>query len=875
MKHIILFFVLIFNILLLSATHNRAGEITYRHISGNLFEFTLTTYTYTPSEANEYRDSLEIEWGDDTKSDIPRIYIDYLPDEIQKNTYVGLHEYPGPGVYVVLMSDPNRNDGIENIGGSVNIVFTLKTILKIDAVLGYNNTPVLLNPPIDKAAVGQRFVYNPSAFDIDGDSLSYRMAVCLGANGEEIPSFSLPQASIELYVNPITGDFVWDAPVAIGEYNVALEVDEWRNGVKISSIIRDMQIEVKQTNNLPPMITPLSDFCLTAGNLLTFNVAASDPDNDKIWLSAYGGPFEFQTERAVFQPVNGSNDSVVGYTPLIGVFSWHTTCNHIRKLPYIALFRAEDNAEDVQLTGYAESEITVVAPAPEHVLASPSSNSVQLSWVFYSCQQAIGFYIYRRNGAFSFNPANCETGIPEAGNYTLIDTLTDITATTYLDDGVDLGLPQGYEYCYRIVAFFADGSLSYVSDEICTELVRGAPVFIETSVLKTSETEGKIQLAWLKPSEFDHGEFPGPYKYVLESNSVLGGAEFFEPKEIFGIDNLQYTDTLINTKIPKSYKLTLYQISGAEIHQVGEPAYTTALFLEYLASDRQIRLIFNDLAPWENYEYTIYRALGDAECEPILPFDSISTVAQRTFTDTGLENGKKYVYKVRSKGQYQLDYIPKPLINRSQELCTVPVDTVPPCKVQLTLNSDCDLFQNNLSWTMHDSCQGDADDYLIYYRPTKSGDFELIAETNDTYYTHSPEHTLAGCYAVVARDSVGNSLPLNMLTVSCIDKCYYYRLPNVFTPNNDGKNELFVPYPYNFVEKIELKIYNRWGNLVFETTDPDINWDGTDFKTGQKLSDGVYYYLCDVYERRLSGLEIRHLNGFVTLITDSKNSQTE
>ena len=64
-----------------SATHNRAGEITYEYVSGNTYKITLITYTYRPSAANESRDFLTMQWGDNTESEIPRISIEYLPDE--------------------------------------------------------------------------------------------------------------------------------------------------------------------------------------------------------------------------------------------------------------------------------------------------------------------------------------------------------------------------------------------------------------------------------------------------------------------------------------------------------------------------------------------------------------------------------------------------------------------------------------------------------------------------------------------------------------------------------------------------------------------------------------------------------------------------
>ena len=64
-----------------------------------------------------------------------------------------------------------------------------------------------------------------------------------------------------------------------------------------------------------------------------------------------------------------------------------------------------------------------------------------------------------------------------------------------------------------------------------------------------------------------------------------------------------------------------------------------------------------------------------------------------------------------------------------------------------------------------------------------------------------------------------------------------------------------------------MTITNRWGKVVYETIDPDINWDGTDKGNGSTVPDGVYYYRCIVYERRLTGLEDRELSGYITVFT--------
>jgi hypothetical protein len=169
---------------ILKATHNRAGEITYVQLSDLTFEITITTFTYTLSFAD--RDQLEVEWGDNTKSIAPRVDILLLPNFYKRNIYKVTHTYPGPGIYRIVVQDPNRNFGVQNIPNSVNVVFSISTILTVNPSMGYNSTPVLLNPPYDKAALGYVFIHNPAAYDPDGDSLSYQLTVCTRDDGKPI-----------------------------------------------------------------------------------------------------------------------------------------------------------------------------------------------------------------------------------------------------------------------------------------------------------------------------------------------------------------------------------------------------------------------------------------------------------------------------------------------------------------------------------------------------------------------------------------------------------------------------------------------------------------------------------------------------------------
>jgi len=321
----------------LHATHNRAGEITLTQIDELTYQIQITTFTYTLSQAD--RDDLEVQWGDNTFSFAPRVELVKLPNYYQRNIYITQHTFPGPGVYEIVVQDPNRNDGVKNIPNSVNVIFSIKTTIMINPELGPNSTPVLLNPPIDRAAYGQIFIHNPAAYDPDGDSISYKLTICTEQDGRPIEGYTLPPASDTLFIDPYTGDLTWITPSDTGWFNIAIDVEEWRHGVKIGNIVRDMQIEVYNTDNHAPVQTDPGNYCIEAGSVLTVDIEATDEDNDSIQQWATGGPFVVEVSPATYTVDEAS--ATIGYSR--ARFEWKTDPTHVRKQYYTVVFKAEDS----------------------------------------------------------------------------------------------------------------------------------------------------------------------------------------------------------------------------------------------------------------------------------------------------------------------------------------------------------------------------------------------------------------------------------------------------------------------------------------------------------------------------------------------------
>lgn len=849
------------------ATHNRAGEITYEQIGPLTFRVTITTYTFYGTGIYADRPELEIQWGDGSTAILPRVVEEFLPDNYKHNVYIGTHTYSGAGTYELVMQDPNRNEGIDNIPNSVNVLFTLSTTLQINPQLGSNSTPVLLNPPTDKAAVNQIFIHNPNAWDPDGDSLSYKLAICLGDNVEPIEGYTFPPSTnTPVYVDEITGDLVWDSPPVVGKYNVAMAIEEWRNGVKIGEIIRDMQIDVEDTDNNPPIIFPVDDICVEAGEEVEFEIKAYDPDGDPLTLTATGGPFQVEENPAVFAVSHG-NDTVTS------TFRWETNCTHVRQQPYTVIFKARDDNPELSLSSYLSVNIRVVANAPEFTSIMATNNSIFLEWTESPCPTAVGYKLYRKDAASDWQHDSCEVGVPAYTGFRHIATIEGLDNRDFLDNDNGTGLQAGFWYCYIVTAYFEDGGESYASEIVCEDLLRANPLYTMATVNETGTNNGIIDLEWTKPQELDTIENPGPYRYSIFPSLDLWCEVRDDPFYKDALWDTTLTVNQLNTEEEyHSFLLALYSYNDTTDRYdilTGTPQCASSVFLDIYPTDNKLELFFKKNVPWQNFEYEVYRMIED-EWTFIGATDSI------VYIDEGLVNGEEYCYLVKSRGEYTIDNIKYPIENWSQIACGVPIDTIPPCQPTLSISSACDEGYNKLVWTNPNNyCSDDALYYNIYYTNLLDQPFgeplHTTESAEDTVFLHYPEQhdfptmTLAGCYAVTAVDSFMNESPV--VQRRCIDNCEYYRLPNVFSPDNDGINDLFMPYPYQFVEKVDMKIYNRWGELIYQTNDPDINWDGKHQDTDEVVSDGVYYYLCDVYEYRLSGLEERNINGFIHVFT--------
>ncbi len=130
---------------------------------------------------------------------------------------------------------------------------------------------------------------------------------------------------------------------------------------------------------------------------------------------------------------------------------------------------------------------------------------------------------------------------------------------------------------------------------------------------------------------------------------------------------------------------------------------------------------------------------------------------------------------------------------------------------------------------------------------------DIILSMNTTFTVVPTETTNYLVYSDCGTDTV----------LILFDSCALdFNMPNVFTPNGDGINDLFFPDIFDTNSRLGLKIYSRWGLLLFQSENLTSGWDGRT-PLGAEVPDGTYFWIAEI--RSMSGAE-NSTHGYLTLL---------
>lgn len=205
-----------------------------------------------------------------------------------------------------------------------------------------NNSPSFSNIPVPFICAGQSYCFNHGAIDPDGDSLAYSLVTPATGPGTYVTYISPYSASQPLLsspavsFNPINGDICMN-PTQVVVTVMAVRVEEWRNGVLIGSVIRDIQLHtINCTNNLPYIsgINNTNTYSLSscAGVPINFYINSFDADaGQNITMTWNNG-------------IPGGTFTTTGGPLPTGTFTWTPPASAISNTQYCFTVTVSDNA---------------------------------------------------------------------------------------------------------------------------------------------------------------------------------------------------------------------------------------------------------------------------------------------------------------------------------------------------------------------------------------------------------------------------------------------------------------------------------------------------------------------------------------------------
>lgn len=156
-----------------------------------------------------------------------------------------------------------------------------------------------------------------------------------------------------------------------------------------------------------------------------------------------------------------------------------------------------------------------------------------------------------------------------------------------------------------------------------------------------------------------------------------------------------------------------------------------------------------------------------------------------------------------------------------------PYPKVPVSATAATINPDCEkIFNGSITVT----ATGAAGPYTLWLN-------------NRSFTSGQPITGLTeGSYTITINDKDGCAVDsiTEQLTIKPEPRCLTVFVPSAFTPNGDGRNDVFRPANAFFTQNMRLQVFNRYGQMIYNGTGPNAKWDGT-YK-GANQTAGAYVY---------------------------------
>lgn len=329
---------------------------------------------------------------------------------VEESLFEGEVDVPGSlGGYHLYFQGYSRNAGILNLNDPGNAGFGIYSFIPPTAIV--NSSPVFSGVPVPFICVNETTSFSNAAEDADGDSLVFSFekpfdsqediagvvdpplvldweiapVVYAGPDYNELQPFGPGGVAT---IDPLTGAAQFSATIQ-GNWAVAVEVKEYRNGQLIGRIKSDMQLlSLPCSDNdapIPAGGSLVTAYQVNAGDTLCFPLSFVDTDGDTVLLDVNGTIFD----GSLFNPPASITGALSGDSSLTTTFCWPTVCEQGRTEPYTFTVVAYDVACPPGIYSAVVS-VDVIPAAEQLVITGPQIACAGQSTATYCAESGGG-----------------------------------------------------------------------------------------------------------------------------------------------------------------------------------------------------------------------------------------------------------------------------------------------------------------------------------------------------------------------------------------------------------------------------------------------------------------------------------------------------
>ena len=868
MKSIILFFAF-FSVFASNAAHIVGGDIYYDYLGGNNYRFYITLYRDCFSSGAQYDNPLPLAVYTSgnfllTSIDVPFPGSVILPVVfnnpcgtaptdicVEKAIYTTVINLPpAVGGYTVSYQRCCRGPAVTNLIGPDNTGITLSThVPGSETGFTINSSPRFTNYPPLVLCSNDQLIFDHSATDPDGDQLVYSLVTPLaGASSTNPGPLTAPPPPYfpvvwaggfgaanplgpgsTISINPTTG-ILTATPQMLGLFVVGVRVQEYRNGVLVGETIRDFLFKVFNCQITLSAILPLQT------QLSTF-VSYCNGLNVQFENNSFGGSTYAWDFGVTGITTDVSTSFAPSYTyPAPGIYQAMLIVNPGQNCTDTAYMTVNvNNVLDVSFT--SQDSLCILGNNFDFVGITNGPAGTTFSWDFgANASQATATSQNVNNITF-----NTSGSIPITIDATFGVCESTYTNSIYIfpEPIAEIALPVGYE-CDGLTVTFGNNSTGtsiYSWDFGVTGVTSDTSNVFEptftfpaggTYTVKligssngscVDSTTVSITVNELLTIAFTHNDSLCITGNSFNFDGSMTGPNFTTYLWNFGP----------NASIPSSTNL---DVTGVVFDTFGTfPITLTASFNSCTESITHSIFIFRE--PTLNF-----RVEPGPRCVPALVQFTDLSVADSpisylwNFGDGGTSTLQNPSHLYTEVGIYSVS-----LNITTAEGC---IDTLFMLQQDLVTIHQAPTSLFNVDPIQTDICHAE-----ITFSDQSSGASSIFYWFDDSTY-FSNEANLIYNYT-----TSGWHRPMQVATneFGCSDTSYkelYIEpfiifIPNTFTPDgNEFNNDFNAKFALEVLEW-EFKIYNRWGELVYTTSNPQYGWDGT--FNGKLVQEGVYAYV--------------------------------